>query len=211
MPGRPILRPWSRARSHPSVSRSCNAGSTAESCSALYQPIVELPDGEVRYVEALAAVGALRTGCDHAGRVPGRRGRHDGARAHRAGRSLIEAAQRGADWRRAFPDRSITVSVNLVRRPLRAPRARHPRRSTSSTSTRFPVRRSSPSRSASTLLTPSLRRARRSTAPGAQPRRRDHRRRLRCDGGRRRTSTRRRCGTRRSSGSSRSRASRSTW
>ncbi len=78
----------------------------------VYQPIVGLPDGEIRYVEALVR-------WDHSWRgsltprefLPGEDDTVALVRMDWSG--LIEAARRGADWRRAYPGRSIRVAVNL--------------------------------------------------------------------------------------------------
>jgi len=78
----------------------------------LYQPIVDLATEEPAYVEAL-----LRW--DHPGRglLEPRDfliGEDDGALLVRIGWSVvIEAARRAGYWRRTFPYRPITVSVNL--------------------------------------------------------------------------------------------------
>ncbi len=78
----------------------------------LYQPIVELPTGALRYVEAL-----LRW--DHPGRgllAPAQFlvQEDDDKLLVRIGWSVvIEAARRAGEWRRAYPDHPITVSVNL--------------------------------------------------------------------------------------------------
>lgn len=78
----------------------------------LYQPIVELPSGEPRYVEAL-----LRW--DHPSRgllAPADflLDEDDATLLKRIGWSvMIEAARRAGEWRRAHPDHPVTVSVNL--------------------------------------------------------------------------------------------------
>jgi EAL domain-containing protein (putative c-di-GMP-specific phosphodiesterase class I) len=78
----------------------------------LYQPIVELDTGAPAYVEAL-----LRW--DHPGRgllAPNEFlvDEDDSALLVRIGWSVvIEAARRAGEWRRAYADRPITVSVNL--------------------------------------------------------------------------------------------------
>lgn len=78
----------------------------------LYQPIVELPSGTPRYVEAL-----LRW--DHPGRgllTPRDflADEDDSALLVRIGWSgVIEAARRAGEWRRAYPDHPVTVSLNL--------------------------------------------------------------------------------------------------
>jgi EAL domain-containing protein (putative c-di-GMP-specific phosphodiesterase class I) len=82
----------------------------------LYQPIVELPSGTTRYVEAL-----LRW--DHPGRgllAPRDFLVDDGsALLVRIGWSVvIEAARRAGEWRRAHPEHPVTVSVNLSSRHL---------------------------------------------------------------------------------------------
>jgi EAL domain-containing protein (putative c-di-GMP-specific phosphodiesterase class I) len=78
----------------------------------LYQPIVELASGTPTYVEAL-----LRW--DHPGRgllAPNEFlvDEDDSALLVRIGWSVvIEGARRAGEWRRAYPQRPITVSVNL--------------------------------------------------------------------------------------------------
>jgi EAL domain-containing protein (putative c-di-GMP-specific phosphodiesterase class I) len=80
----------------------------------VYQPIVEVPDGEVRYVEALVRWEHYERGAIMPAEFLADE-RDTTALVRMGWAALIEAAQRGADWRRAFPDRSIRVSVNLVR------------------------------------------------------------------------------------------------
>ena len=83
----------------------------------LYQPVVSLDSGVPVQVEAL-----LRW--DHPGRglmVPGEFlvGEDDGALLVRIGWSVvIEAARRSREWRRTFPRRPVTVSVNLFEEHL---------------------------------------------------------------------------------------------
>jgi EAL domain-containing protein (putative c-di-GMP-specific phosphodiesterase class I) len=78
----------------------------------LYQPIVELPSGVPRYVEAL-----LRW--DHPDRgllAPAEflADEDDSALLVRIGWSvMIEAVHRAGEWRQAYPDRPVTVSMNV--------------------------------------------------------------------------------------------------
>jgi EAL domain-containing protein (putative c-di-GMP-specific phosphodiesterase class I) len=78
----------------------------------LYQPIVELESGAPAYVEAL-----LRWDHPERGRLTPDEflvGADDSALLVRIGWSVvIEAARRAGEWRRAYPERPITVSVNL--------------------------------------------------------------------------------------------------
>lgn len=79
----------------------------------VYQPIVELPDGAVRYVEALVRWEHYERGA--LAPLEFLPEEDDTTALVRMGLSaVIEAARRSADWRRAYPDRPISVTVNLV-------------------------------------------------------------------------------------------------
>ncbi len=78
----------------------------------VYQPIVDLPDGEPRYVEALLRWVHPQRGTLSPGEFLVRD--EDDVLLVRVGWSVvIEAAQRAGEWRRRYPQRPITVSVNL--------------------------------------------------------------------------------------------------
>lgn len=78
----------------------------------VYQPIVDVASGEVRYVEAL-----VRWNHPTRGRLSPQdflADDGDGTVLVRVGWSgMIEAARRGGEWRRRYPGRPIAVSVNL--------------------------------------------------------------------------------------------------
>ena len=79
----------------------------------VYQPIVDVATGDPRYVEAL-----LRWNHPTRGMLAPKDflvDEEDSTLLVRIGWSVvIEAARRAADWRVRFPDRPITVSVNLT-------------------------------------------------------------------------------------------------
>ncbi len=85
----------------------------------VYQPIVDVATAEPRYVEALLRWAHRSRGVLTPKAFLG--DEEDSTLLIRIGWSVvIEAARRAADWRLRFPDRPITVSVNLSARHLAA-------------------------------------------------------------------------------------------
>ena len=149
----------------------------------LYQPIVELPSGEPRYVEAL-----LRW--DHPSRgllAPADflLDEDDATLLKRIGWSvMIEAARRAGEWRRAHPDHPVTVSVNLSADQLSA-RDLSARVDHLLHDNEVPGPRAARVRDLRARRSPAADPGPRSPAPVAEPRGRDRDRRLRrgCRGG----------------------------